>query len=238
MAAGLQAVPVTAVLPDDGARDPGDHGMIDPAVTGVSVLPWIRPEGWYESALVFPLPAALAAQIFQARRFWGLRAPAEFQLEPHLTIHYLGRMTGCRLMELWQALLPFAGAGGEVVLGPVERLACTGTTVSLRLRIDPSPALLALHGRIHRLCRDRFPWFAPGPFVGSGYRPHITVLADADAEEAQRAVLTPTWPVGASVGLHRPVLFFKDLTFATQAPAVPDGRPLETQRDDADSSDV
>ncbi|WP_042689715.1 2'-5' RNA ligase family protein [Azospirillum sp. B506] len=202
-------------------RDSGGDAE-DPTLTGVAVLSWIDPAGTYEAALAFRLPASLAADIRRARRQWGVQAPAEFQLEPHLTLIYLGWMNGTQLLDLWQTLRQFEAAAADITLGPPERLSRDGTAQNLCASVTPSPALLALHDAILRTCRDRYPWFTPGVFVGPGYHPHITVLAEADPTGTECAnpgpPLPPTWPVGATLTLRRPVLFCKALAGRTPSP--------------------
>jgi 2'-5' RNA ligase len=163
--------------------------------TGVCRLPWIEKTGRYESALVFDLPETLAEQILRARQALDVSYPPEHQLAPHLTLLYLGHMNGAQLLQLWEHLSVFKDQSVVGRLDGIDSFHSGNRVINLHFKVRRDPVLRELHERAYHLCQQ-FPWFNPGPFVNSGYQPHISFLDRIDIPESQLPTLgvNPTLP--------------------------------------------
>jgi 2'-5' RNA ligase len=177
-----------------------DASGLDREVTGVFELAWVDTSAQYASALVYPMPHVLVERVGALRRHLGMGAPPEFQLEPHLTVLSLGHMDGAKLLTFWQCLHDYRQETVEVRLQEFGTFCVGGRITNIHIRIAPSPELLALHSRVLRAC-TRFPWFVPGPYVGPGYTPHISILDHLEVRPDDFQLPGPTWTVGQQLRL-------------------------------------
>jgi 2'-5' RNA ligase len=171
-------------------------------VTGVFELAWVDASAPYESALVYPLPPLMVELVGALRRHLGLGAPPEFQLAPHLTVLSLGRLDGAQLLTLWHCLHAYRQETVAVRLHEFGTFGAEGRITNIHIRITPSPELLALHSRVLQACM-RFPWFVPGPYVGPGYTPHVSILDHLEVRSDDCPLPEPTWTVGQPLRLER-----------------------------------
>jgi len=165
---------------------------------GVFRLPWVDVMSRYESALVYALPDDVVAHVEALRRSLGVEAPPEFQLEPHLTVLFLGHMDGTQLLALWQCLHQHRGATTEVGLQNLGTFRSGSRVTNIHIRVAPGAEILALHERVRQAC-SQFRWFAPGPYVGSGYTPHISVFDGIDIAGDSLDLPSPPWTAGLEV---------------------------------------
>lgn len=157
---------------------------------------WLEPHGRYESALVLDLPADLRDAVLDRRRDLGL-VEAGDQLEPHLTVCFLGRMMGAQLARLADALAALElPARVPVALDGVGCFRRGRVVTNVHLRVRPEAGLCALHQRVLEVGR-RFPWFAPGRHVGPGWTPHISI-----ADRVELTDVAPTAAAGAHDLVH------------------------------------
>src|SRR5215510_10347721 len=169
-------------------------------VTGVFELAWVDTSAPYESALVYPLPPLVVKLVAALRRHLGLGAPPEFQLAPHLTVLSLGRLDGAKLLTLWHCLHAYRQETVAVRLHEWGTFGAEGRITNLHIRIIPSPELLALHNQVLQACMQ-FPWFVPGPYVGPGYTPHVSILDHLEVRPDDLHLPGPTWTVGQPLRL-------------------------------------
>jgi hypothetical protein len=171
-------------------------------VTGVFELAWVDASAPYESALVYPLPPRVVELVGALRCHLGLGAPPEFQLAPHLTVLSLGRLDGAKLLTLWHCLHTYRQETVAIRLDEFGTFGAGGRITNIHIRIAPSPELLALHSRVLQACM-RFPWFVPGPYVGPGYTPHVSILDHLEVHSDDCQLPEPTWTVGQPLRLAR-----------------------------------
>lgn len=149
--------------------------MIAPTIVGAFRLAPPIPEGRYESALVFAVDNRLHETVLKLRRTLPYSALEEFQLEPHLTVLYLGTMRSKVLLELWeglQALKPQFLRLQSDGFGVFRR---GNTITNLHIRVRSSVALMALHNRALETCRS-YQWAPSTKYIGSRYVPHVSVF--------------------------------------------------------------
>src|SRR5215475_9600295 len=170
-----------------------DAGGLDREVTGVFELAWVDTSAPYESALVYPLPPIVVKLVGALRRHLGLGAPPEFQLAPHLTVLSLGRLDGAKLLTLWHCLHAYRQETVTVRLHEFGTFGAEGRITNIHIRIIHSPVLQA--------CM-RFPWFVPGPYVGPGYTPHVSILDHLEVRSDDCPLPEPTWTVGQPLRLE------------------------------------
>ncbi len=149
--------------------------MISQAGTGVFRLASSIPEGRYESALVFPIGKRLCDIILKIRRMLPYPAPEEFQLEPHLTILYLGIMSSAALLRLRHELQKLKSQSLQLQCDGFGTFRHGKFVTNLHVRVRHSEPLMALHYRSMEACK-RHKWIPPTKRIGSRYVPHITVL--------------------------------------------------------------
>jgi 2'-5' RNA ligase len=174
---------------------------LDREVTGVFELAWVDTSAQYESALVYPMPPIVVEMVGALRRHLDLGAPPEFQLAPHLTVLSLGRMDGAQLLTLWHRLHAYRQETVAVRLQEVGTFGAGGRITNIHIRIAPSPELLALHNRVLQACM-RFPWFVPGPYVGPGYTPHVSILDHLEVQPDDCQLPGPPWTLGQQLRLE------------------------------------
>jgi 2'-5' RNA ligase len=174
---------------------------LDREVTGVFELAWVDTSAQYESALVYPMPPIVVEMVGALRRHLDLGAPPEFQLAPHLTVLSLGRVDGAQLLTLWHRLHAYRQETVAVRLQEVGTFGAGGRITNIHIRIAPSPELLALHNRVLQACM-RFPWFVPGPYVGPGYTPHVSILDHLEVQPDDCQLPGPPWTLGQQLRLE------------------------------------
>src|SRR5215475_384792 len=178
-----------------------ETGELKREVTGVFELAWVDTSAQYESALVYPLPPIVVKLVEALRHHLGLGAPPEFQLAPHLTVLSLGRLDGAQLLTLWHCLHAYRQETVAVRLHEFGTFGAEGRITNIHIRIIPSSELLALHSRVLQACM-RFPWFVPGPYVGPGYTPHVSILNHLEVRSDDCQLPEPTWTVGQPLRLE------------------------------------
>jgi 2'-5' RNA ligase len=157
------------------------------------------PEALYESALVLGLPGPLAEAVEDLRARLAWEAPAEHQLTPHLTVLFLGRMPGSRLLELHHVLSGLRPVEAGIGLGGLETFGSGSTVTNLHLRVTGDAAVRALHERALESCRAAG-WEPQTRYLGGAYVPHITVFDQVEVP-AGSFVLPPA-PPAATWRLH------------------------------------
>ena len=150
-----------------------------------SELGWLVEAGTVESAVAWDLADDLDAEIR------ALQVDPD-ALAPHLTLCFLGRMPGA----IWDVLgrdlaalglpqqLPVRAEGVGVFRRPDGRIH------NVHLRVRPDPELLDWHERVLD-CGRRQPGFAPGPFTGAGWVPHVSIRDGVDLDRAPDLDLGP-----------------------------------------------
>ncbi|XYI01399.1 2'-5' RNA ligase family protein [Sorangium sp. So ce1128] len=154
-------------------------------------------EGVYVSALVLGMPVAVAELVQSLRRTIPIQAPPEHQLDPHLTVLYLGIMPSPQLELLRRSLLALRPVGLDVNLGGIGTFAAAGRITNVHLRVEECAAIRELHWRALDICRAHA-WPPQTPYAGNGYVPHVTIL---DCIDVPAADFMPP-PVSALLPVH------------------------------------
>ena len=122
-------------------------------------------------------------------------------MAPHLTVLSLGRVDGAQLLTLWHRLHAYRQETVAVRLQEVGTFGAGDRITNIHIRIAPSPELLALHNRVLQACM-RFPWFVPGPYVGPGYTPHVSILNNLEVQPDDCQLPGPPWTLGQQLRLE------------------------------------
>ena len=130
-----------------------------------SELGWLVEAGTVESAVAWDLSDDLDA---------GIRA---LQVDPDA----LGRDLAALGLP---RELPVRAEGVGVFRRPDGRIH------NVHLRVRPDPELLDWHERV-LACGRRQPGFAPGPFTGAGWVPHVSIRDGVDLDRAPDLDLGP-----------------------------------------------
>jgi 2'-5' RNA ligase len=150
------------------------HPMDRDPVTGVFGLPLLGPSVMYESALVFWLPPAEQAYVEALRCALDWPAPPEYQLVPHVTVLFLGRMHGSELVRLHSVLGTMVST---VVDSDIVGLGCFSseeTISNVHLRLE-GRQLRQFHDRCFDACIAAG-WQPQTPYVRDRYVPHVSVF--------------------------------------------------------------
>lgn len=110
---------------------------------------------------------------------------------PHFTLLYLGKVADEQLQDVAAVLEPRTWPALDARVSGVGAFTSQEHLIA-HLEIEATPTLVAAHREAYAAC-EREPWFAPGPWSGTGWRPHITIFAgpiapDAKDRRLQRAV--------------------------------------------------
>lgn len=178
------------------------------ARTGVFAVELPAPRERYESALVFLLPEPATQWICALRAEFDLAAPPEHQLIPHMTLLYLGHMSGTDLLEVQQQLAVLAAPAIQAVPTRFGTFRRDGRVCNVHVRME-SAAVQGLHARALGQC-ESLPWFSRRGYVGDRYTPHVSVCdrIDVPDEDLRLPEFRPPLPVFA---LERLRLFVKPL---------------------------
>jgi 2'-5' RNA ligase len=179
-------------------------------VTEVFSLPWIEPSAQYEAALVFYPPRDVSEAVESLRRQLDFPRQPEHQLRPHMTLLYLGKMTGERLVPLWRSMTQFRNAHVNVGLEHISVFERAGRIVNVHVRVTGSAKLFELHERALHV-GTQFVWFDCGPYVGDGYVPHISILDKIDVAAASAALPKEFSFRGLRVALAQPCIITRCL---------------------------
>jgi 2'-5' RNA ligase len=155
-------------------------------------MPLLRMRDVYEAALVLPLADDLSEMVQRLRGTMLAAFTAPAQLRPHLTLLFLGRMSGEHLCTLWNLVSGISWAPVTVVL---RGFGCfrSGTRITnIHLRVEESSSLMYLHRKLLRLCRG-VPWFQPGSYVGARYVPHVSIVDRCSVEQDRVHLPKRTW---------------------------------------------
>ena len=139
---------------------------------------WLDDQGAYDAAVVYPLTDADACVVRSLRALLATGVPPRDE-PPHLTLLYLGRVAGSQLLDVAAALAPLMWPLLDVRVSGVGVFTPPGRVVAY-LGIEAGQELVAAHQRAYDACA-RQPWFAPGPWAGDRWRPHITIVERSDA---------------------------------------------------------
>lgn len=155
-------------------------------------LPLIAPEVAYLSALVLVPSANVLAAVDAVRR--AHRIDDAVVDPPHVTLLFLGRPPGRLLLELHAALHAASTVRPRAETAGMAVFRSNGLVTNIHLRLAPNPALEQAHGMLLDTAR-KFAWFAPGPFAGASYLPHISIYdrISLDPAEARRIIDTADW---------------------------------------------
>jgi 2'-5' RNA ligase len=143
----------------------------------------LRPDGFYEAALVLSPARSLDAFVRRARRGLPVARPRERPLPPHVTVLFLGRAPGRRLARWLRALEGLAPAPLRLRLDGVGVFRAGGRVVNLHLRLAPEAPLRALHAQaLERVLAAG--WAPATPYLRERYVPHLSLLDGIDADDA------------------------------------------------------
>ena len=180
------------------------------SVTGVFQIPWLEATSQYESALVYDVPEELLDKVDEIRNLLEIPCPEEFQLKPHLTLVFFGRLKGVQLFEIWQDLHRYRHTTAEVLLGDFGSFRVNERIVNIHIQISAPSELFMLHQEIQNSC-FRFNFFSPGSYVGRTYVPHISILDQIDMPSNALSLPQPTWTIGERINLSNLHLIAKQL---------------------------
>ena len=143
---------------------------------------------WYEAALAFRAPEDLRCVVLDLRSRLGWPAPPEFQLEPHVTVLFLGRRIGRQMVGLKatvEGLVPARAEACLVGLGVFKR---GDKIINVHLKLGGAPQLRALHRRAHELATDGG-WGSQSPYILADYTPHVSIYDSTSLDAAYEAQL-------------------------------------------------
>ena len=168
--------------------------------------------GSYECALAYDLSPALRMAVLSLRRGLGLPAPPEFQLTPHLTLLYVGRLESRALLGLDDVFRSIAFSRPTVTVGGRLRAFSTGgRVVNVHLPVVPAKAVRSEHRRVFRAF-TAYGFTAQTPYVEERYVPHVSVVDRVDLEGWVERILERC-PIGTwEVELERAVWIGRPLT--------------------------
>lgn len=166
------------------------------------------PGARYEAALVFGLPQPVAAAVKCLRIQLAWEAPGEYQLTPHITVLFLGRIEGARLLDLHRALSWLRPVEIEVKIGGFGTFVSGSKVTNLHLRVLAGTAIRNLHHRALETCRA-VGWEPQTPYLGDRYEPHISIFDRVDVEVDRLILPTPPPNIAGTVTLHDLHLFAK-----------------------------
>jgi 2'-5' RNA ligase len=156
---------------------------LDP-LTGVFRLSAPIPTGQYESALVFNVAKHLREAVLKIRRSLPYEPPLEFQLDPHVTVLYLGKMPSETLLGLSQGLLRVNSQPLSLQCDGFGTFQSGDLITNLHVRFRFSDALDALHKKSLETC-NRQEWKPSTSYIGRWYVPHITILDQIEIPKRQ-----------------------------------------------------
>lgn len=195
------------------ARAPGGPTVIASPAGGPSTGPFqhrmIGAADRYESALVYRLGPQLTRWIQDVRERLHL-APEIRQLEPHLTVLYLGRLEGSKLVELHQRLSRLEWARSEVHFGDLGSFRRNGTIINVHLRVTFEEGLRSLHRRALEVCSEAG-HIPQSEHIGASYLPHVTIFDDLELAAADLPELEAWQPPVQREELADLVFFVRSL---------------------------
>jgi 2'-5' RNA ligase len=154
-------------------------------------LPWMRLDSTYEGALVFHVPEPVVAAVQADREAVGRSNGV--QEPPHVTLLYLGHVSGHRLLQLQDRLVELRDEALTARASHVGTFESAGHVTNVHVRLEHSAALAALHERALSLA-SAFAWFDPGPFCGRHYLPHMSIFSRIAWPSADRGWLERMGP--------------------------------------------
>jgi len=175
------------------------------------------PAAQYDSALVFGLPARLAAAVEELRGKLPWEVPADDQLVPHLTVLFLGRMEGAKLLDLQRAFADLRPVEVDIGLGDLDTFVSASRVSNLHLRVRGDAGLRTLHQRALKACRAAG-WEPQTLYLENRYLPHITIVDGVDVDANGLVLPSPPVPPATVVRLDDLYLLAKRGSFRTRVP--------------------
>jgi 2'-5' RNA ligase len=133
-----------------------------------------------EAAFVFRAPNALTDLVLELRERFPAIAPASEQLEPHLTVLYLGVGEGPALFSLISHLNNVSGLTIEAKVSGFGTFRSPGHKLNWHLSVVPEHSFRVLHDFAAGLCLKQG-WKQASSYSGSNYVPHVTIWDQIDA---------------------------------------------------------
>jgi 2'-5' RNA ligase len=172
----------------------------------------LQPSESYECALAYDVSPALRSAVWSLRRGLELPAPPEFQLTPHITLLYVGRLEGRSLLALDAVFRSIEPSRATVTVGGrLSAFSTGGSVVNVHLPVWPARVVRAEHRRVLRAFTAQ--GFAPQtPYVEERYVPHVSVVDRVNLEGWVERILERC-PIGTwDVELERAAWIGRPLT--------------------------
>lgn len=132
----------------------------------------------YESALVLPLDHSSCENVNALRRAHAFGAPPWKQLTPHLTLLFIGSVSGAALLKVLGALSPMRALGSTAAyLDAVGWFDTEPYLGNAHLLPSARQPFHAMHMAAERYAEETG-WSRVTPWSGDAFCPHVTIWED------------------------------------------------------------
>lgn len=166
--------------------------------------------GLYQSALVLLPDKSFAARVLELREIKKIPAPPEFQLQPHLTVLFLGSHKGNKLKKIYASLRPELYFTSPLVAEEIAFFSDGKNISNIHFKVRQEDALFRKHLQaVQAYKKTSLP--LQTRFHSAKFKPHVSIFDQVCLPE--KAFRRSEWACPPIVfNIERAVYFLKPLS--------------------------